>query len=263
ANNPASEAVRTGRPVSISDVPTIETVYPSLRDEVPERRSILCLPLGSGSPVGVIGLTFEDNWLPGPSEQEFLSAFGEACAQAIRRVRSAADAAERASRLAFLANASAELASSLDYRVTLGKVADLIVPDLADWCGVAVLDAGTLVTLAVAHVDPAKVEWAWELQARYPVDMSAPTGAPNVVRTGRSELYTEITDEMLVAAAVDEEHLRLARELNMRSVLIVPLAGHERTLGAMTLIRTESDRPFNPADVALVEDLGRRAGTAV
>jgi hypothetical protein len=118
-------------------------------------------------------------------------------------------------------------------------------------------------TLAVAHADPAKVAWAWELQQRYPPNPDAPTGAPNVIRTGVTELYEEISDEMLVAGAVDEEHLRLSRELRLRSAIVVPLKVQNRTLGAITLIRAESDRSYGPADVAVAEDLGRRAAMAI
>jgi GAF domain-containing protein len=263
-DNPASEALRQARPVSMAEVPVIEQRYPALVGQVPAGRSIVCLPLGAGAaPVGVLGVTFEDAWLPGPGELAFLTTFAEACGQAIRRVRASFEAAERARQLTFLAQASAELGSSLDYRSTLAKVASLVVPDLADWCAVDVLEAGELTTLAVAHVDPAKVAWAWEMQRRYPPDRDAATGAPNVTRTGASELYEEITDEMLVAGARDEEHLRLSRGLHLRSAMVVPLAAHGRTMGAITLLRADSDRAYTKSDLAVAEDLGRRAGIAV
>jgi serine phosphatase RsbU (regulator of sigma subunit) len=263
-NNPASQAVRDARPVVISNVPKIEERYPSLQGQVPKGRSIVCLPLGAGSePIGVAGLTFEDGWVPGPGELDLLTAFAEACGQAIRRVRASAQAAERAWQLAFLADASAELASSLDYRSTLSKVATLVVPRLADWCAVDIVERDSLTTLAVAHVDPEKVAWAWDLQRRYPADPDAPTGAPNVVRTGVSELYETISDEMIVAGARDEEHLQLARDLQLRSALVVPLTVRGRTLGAITLIRAETEQLYGPSDLAVAEDLGRRAAAAI
>jgi serine phosphatase RsbU (regulator of sigma subunit) len=78
-----------------------------------------------------------------------------------------------------------------------------------------------------------------------------------------SELYPEITDEMLAASARDEEHLRLSRELNLRSALVVPLTARGRTLGAITLIRTDTGPRYDQSDLAFVEDLGRRAGVAI
>ncbi|MDT4975001.1 MAG: hypothetical protein QOG98_759 [Pseudonocardiales bacterium] len=264
AELPACEAVRSGQTVIAASRAEIERRYPALSGQLPEERSVLCLPLAVGAqPLGVIGLVFIGPWSPGPLELDFLRIFADTCAQAVLRVRAVDEAGVRATQLAFLADASAELASSLDYRSTLANVARLAVPRLADWCGVDTLQDGVLQTLAVAHVDPDKVAWARELQQRYPPNPNAETGAPNVVRTGVSELYAEITDEMLVAGAVDEEHLRLSRDLNLRSVLIVPLQARGRVLGAITLVRAETPQRYGPADLAVAEDLGRRAGVAI
>ncbi|MDQ2750585.1 MAG: SpoIIE family protein phosphatase [Actinomycetota bacterium] len=264
ANLPACEAVRTGQIVVASGRAELEDRYPLLSGQLPEERSLLCLPLAvSGNPIGVIGLVFAGPWVPNPRELVFLRIFADTCAQAVLRVRAVDEAALRATQLAFLADASAELASSLDYRSTLANVARLAVPRLADWCGVDIVQDGVLQTLAVAHVDPDKVAWARELQQRYPPDMNAHTGVPEVVRTGVSELYSEVTDAMLVAGAVDEEHLRLARDLNLRSVLIVALRARGRVLGAITLVRAETPQRYGPADLAIAEDLGRRAAVAI
>ena len=91
----------------------------------------------------------------------------------------------------------------------------------------------------------------------------APTGAPNVMRTGRSELYSHITDEMLVAAAIDAGHLEALRALDVRSALIVPMQAHGRTLGALTLIGAESGRHFSEEDLPVAEEIGRRAALAI
>jgi signal transduction histidine kinase/ActR/RegA family two-component response regulator len=170
--------------------------------------------------------------------------------------------AEEAQR--FLAEAGGAIASSLDYETTLASVARMAVPVLADWCSVDVLEEdGTLRRLAVAHVDPKKVEWAYELQERYPPDMSAEQGVPQVLRTGKSELYPEIPDEMLAAAAVDEEHLRIMREIGFTSAIIAPLVAQGRTLGAITFISAESGRRYGRDELALAENLAHRAGIAV
>lgn len=262
--NPASDAVRRGIPLVLSATDDIEARYPALAGTMPAGRSLVCLPLLAGSrALGVIGLTFDDNWTPGPRELDFLTTFADSCAQAIRRVRATEEALDKARQLAFLAGASAELASSLDYRQTLSNVARLSVPVLADWCAVAILHRDALTTLAVAHADPAKAAWAWELQDRYPPDPDASTGPPNVLRTGVSELYPEITDDMLAAGAHDEEHLQLSRELDLHSALVVPLSARGRTLGVITLVRAGSSRSYGPADLAVAEDLGRRAGIAI
>ena len=262
--NPASEALRTSRTMVLSALDDIETRYPVLSGWMPPGRSLVCLPLrASGESLGVIGLTFEHDWLPGPRELDLLSTFADSCAQAIRRVRAIDEARARAWQQQFLVAASLELARSLDYRETLSNVANLAVPDLADWCAVTLLRDGTLATVAVAHEDPAKVAWAWELQERYPADMNSPTGPANVIRTGSSELYPQITDDMLRAGARDAEHLRLSRDLALRSAILAPLTARGRTLGVLTLLRSESRVSFGPEELALAEDVARRAGIAI
>src|SRR5919199_1666621 len=140
----------------------------------------------------------------------------------------------------FLAEAGATLSSSLEYRTTLASVARLAVPRLADWCAVDIVEEdGSLERLAVEHEDPQKVQLARELQERYPPDPEASRGVRRVVRSGRSEFYPDITDEMLVAAARDAQHLRLMREIGFVSAIIVPLVARGRTLGAITLVSAE------------------------
>lgn len=163
----------------------------------------------------------------------------------------------------FLSEASAVLASSLDYRGTLSDVARLAVPQLADWCAVDVLEDESLNRVAVAHQNPEKMRWAHELQERCPSDPNAPRGVAAVARTGRSEFYPEIPDEMLESAAQDAEHLRIMREVGFTSVIIVPLVARGRTLGAITLVSAESGRRYGEADLGLAEELARRAALAV
>jgi signal transduction histidine kinase len=165
----------------------------------------------------------------------------------------------------YLARASDVLGSSLDYETTLRELAQVIVPDLADWCAVDILseDGVAHQQLAVAHIDPAKVQWVAELNRRYPPNPNAPTGVPEVLRTGKPELYPEIPKELLAAGAVDEEHLRLSLALGLRSAMIVPLQLHGRTLGALTFVSAESGRRYSEADLSLAMELGRRAGMAV
>jgi PAS domain S-box-containing protein len=178
------------------------------------------------------------------------------------RLRAAAEAAERQAKL--LAEASTLLASSLDYETTLAQVAGLAVPDLADWCAVDVLgEEKSIIRLAVAHADSAKIEWANELQRRYPPDPNDTRGVPGVLRMGKSELYPEIPDEMLVASARDQEHLRIMREIGFTSAMVVPLSVRGKTFGALTFVTAESRRRYEAADLAFAEDLGRRAAVAI
>jgi PAS domain S-box-containing protein len=166
--------------------------------------------------------------------------------------------------LRFIVEASGILSESLDYESTLSAVARLSVPRLADWCAVDMLEQGqTFRRLAVAHTDPAKIELAMELERRHPTDMNALHGLPAVLRTGKPEILTEITDTMLMSAARDDEHLRFMRALGLVSYMIVPLIARGRTLGAITFVTAESGRHYTEADLSFAEDLARRAALAV
>ena len=164
----------------------------------------------------------------------------------------------------YLSRASEVLASSLDYETTLDQLARLVVPELADWCGVDIVDAhGMPRQVAVAHVDPEKVAWAREMNRRYSPRPNNPTGVPNVIRTGRPELYSDVTDEMLAAGAVDADHLRLSRQVGIRSAIVVPLVGSDRPIGALTLVSAESGRRYTDRDLPLATEIARRAAVAV
>src|SRR6266508_5541856 len=169
--------------------------------------------------------------------------------------------AEEAQR--FLVEAGAALAASLDYRNTLAAVAKLAVPRIADWARVDVIEDGRLRTLAVEHVDANKVELGLELGRRYPESPDAQQGPPHVLRTGKSELASEISEERLAELATDDFHLGLVRELGFQSYMCVPLAVHGRVLGVISFVSAESGRRYGREDLALAEDLSRRAGTAV
>jgi signal transduction histidine kinase len=178
------------------------------------------------------------------------------------RAEEALRAGER--RAAFLAEASRVLATSLDYEETLRNVARLAVPELADWCAVDLLAPdGSLVRVAVEHPDPARVQLAHELQSRYPTDPDAPYGAAQAVRTGESQLVPVIPDGLLESVAVDAEHLAMIRGLALHSFIVVPVTTADARLGALTLVYAESARVYTEADLAVLEDLGRRAGTAI
>ena len=164
----------------------------------------------------------------------------------------------------FLSAVNLELTRTLDYRETLRRVAQLAVPTLADWCVVDVLgEEGDLQRLAVAHVDPSKIELAGTVQERYPPDPAAAQGVYAVIRTGSPQLVPVITDTQLEAAARDADHLRMLRALQLHAAITVPMLARGRTLGAITLVAAESARRYGPEDLALAEDLALRAALAV
>src|SRR3954447_10612706 len=265
---PRGIALRTGNPLIVRSLAELGSRFPALATIYPrnaEDRTLLVAPLvAADHALGVISLTFHGQGAFDEQTQlAFLTTLADVTAQALERAAIAASAATASERLAFLAEASVLLSSSLDYRAVLEAVAGLIVPRLADWCAIQLLEDDTLNTVALTHVDPEKVAWAQGVSARYPEDMSSPTGAPNVIRTGRSELYPFIPPELIEAGAVDAEHLALINEFGLSSALVVPLVARSGIIGAVTLIYAESGRRYDETDVAFAEDVARRAALAV
>ncbi len=164
----------------------------------------------------------------------------------------------------FMAHASDTLMSSLDYEETLRNVAWLAVPEIADWCAVELVDdRGARHQIAVAHRDPAKLTLAKRLRQFEPAELQADRGVGRVLRTGVSEIYQDIPDEVLVQAAVDQEHLSLLRSVGFRSVVLAPLMVGGRALGVMTLVNAESMRRFDDDDREFAEQVAARAAIAV
>ncbi|HEV2132537.1 MAG TPA: ATP-binding protein, partial [Longimicrobiaceae bacterium] len=170
--------------------------------------------------------------------------------------------AEEAQRL--LAEAGMVLASSLDYRKTLQSIARLVVPTLADHCLVDLADEdGQVERVEVAFARPPKRSIAERIRQYYEPGLHSPEAAARVLRVRESVLFPELSDAQLAQYARDAEHLDLLRELGIRSVMAVPLIVRGRILGAITLTAAESGRRFGPQDLALAEEIARRAALAV
>ena len=165
---------------------------------------------------------------------------------------------------AILADAGRILGSSLDSSATLRQIADLIVPAVADWCAIDLLDAdGRLVPLALAHRDPQRARLVEELRTRYPADPDAPVGAYSVARTGQAALIPVIDEERLAATARDQEQIDLLHDLQLRSWMCAPMTVAGKVLGTIGFAAAESGRYFEARDVAFAIDLAARAGAAI
>jgi serine phosphatase RsbU (regulator of sigma subunit) len=179
------------------------------------------------------------------------------------RDRAAREARRGAERLELLAQTGDLFAAPTDAEATLRDLADLIVPRLADWFSVDLLEDGEIRNALVVHPDPAKVELARALQRRFPSDPDAPTGTPHVIRTSTSELTGSITDDMLRALIPDPELLTTIRGLGLRCAMTVPLTARGRTFGALTLIGAESHERYGTEDLRLAEEIADRVALAI
>src|SRR2546428_11022384 len=179
----------------------------------------------------------------------------------LQRARRRAEVAAR--RSAFLAEAGGVLASSLDSGPPLQPLARRVVPFLADWCSVDVMEEdGSVRRIALVHENPAKADIA-RPAAVYPPDPEGRHPRTRVLRTGHPVLIEEVTDEGLAQIGIDDEHRRTLQALGYRSAMIVALAARGRILGALTLATAESGRRYGQADLEFAEALARPAGAAV
>jgi PAS domain S-box-containing protein len=179
------------------------------------------------------------------------------CADVTERKR-----AEEAS--AFLADASRVLATTLAPDEIIENVARLVVPRLADWCIVQVRDAeGHLYPVEIAHREAGKTAVMRDLMRQYPGRPHDLGSAASVVNSGRSILIPRFPDAGLHARAEDDEHLRVLRSMQLRSVIAVPLQARGRTLGVLTLMSAESERVLGDADLRFAEDIASWAALAI
>jgi PAS domain S-box-containing protein len=167
-------------------------------------------------------------------------------------------------RLAFLTKASNKLASSLDYSEILNNLANMVTPEIADWCAIdEVEEDGTIRRIMVTHVDPEKISSAYELQQKYPSNPDVPLGIHEVIRTLTPELYPYIPDEQLESLAHSKEYLRLMQKVGIRSAIILPLMSRNKIYGVLTLVLSDSGRLFDEGDLEFAKELARRATLAI
>jgi signal transduction histidine kinase len=231
------------------------------------------IPVSSPGPWGQLIIQRTRNL--GPDERDFLRAVANIVGTVIARHRSEMllrEAEERTARergrleqvlrrMAFLADASTSLSTSLDYRHTLRRLAETLVDAMADVCVIDVIQAdGTLGRQEVAAGDAGTLQLARRMQAFAPRD-EGPIG--DALRSGHSSLVAEVTPSWRDGLATTEEHRRVLQQLDPHSMLFVPLRVRERPLGIITIASLDPDRRYDERDQAFAEELARRAAYAV
>lgn len=189
----------------------------------------------------------------------------EAEAERVRLLEErAAERTKREDDQRFLIEIASILNGSLDYNTTLANLAQLSVPYLADACIVDIQEAdGSIIPVALAHIDPAQIELAREIRRRYPLDPAGSSGTPAVLRRGEPLLMPVIPADVPRTNARSAEHLELLQALGLRSIIHVPLRSRGQSLGVITFAMTTSSRVYGPADLALAEEVAAQAGMAV
>ncbi len=280
---PATEALRRGEMVAIDQVGAHLERFPGLADRYPPGMSLLVAPLLVGDHrLGVLRLGFrQDRHIDRRTQESFLAALADACAQALERAAATAKAEETARHLALLAAASAVLSNGLDTLDPLTEVVELLVPHLADWCvvelssdavlrPVAVAGPARLVTDARRVLQPVVIDprpdrqldrWLRRTGGVLLGDVAGAAHTPPAAATSLGPAAPTRPQ------AVPERYLRLLRQ-HAASALAVPLTGRTGTIGTVLLGRhgPADGRParrYGSADLTLAEDLARRIALAV
>jgi PAS domain S-box-containing protein len=165
----------------------------------------------------------------------------------------------------FLAHASKELSSTLDFKKMLSKITSLCVPGLADWCSIDLYDEETrsIDQVSIAHTDAKKLSMVKEYRRMYPTKLDAPTGVPAVIRSGKPESYPVITMEMIEAAVTDKKSLDFMRRLNLHSIAIEPLQINGKVRGTISFASSDSGRYYDEQDLLTMNELAARVSLAM
>ena len=181
----------------------------------------------------------------------------------VREQLARAEAVEARRRLALLAAAGPALSASLDYEKTLEGITRLLVPELADWCLLDIVeDNGSLNQLAAAHAEEEKEDLLRMLREHRQFREGDPGSTAEVLRTGQSVLLPDLPYPTFYERALEGEHLEIILRLGPRSLMCVPLVARGRTIGVITLVSSKPDRPYGEEDLLLVEDLAYRCALA-
>jgi PAS domain S-box-containing protein len=271
---PIADAARSRRPLWFETERQLRDGYPLL-GTFPDYRfdgSMAVLPLTVEERlVGAMWLRFVEPRAFALEDRSFIIALAQQCAQALDRARlfeaervarTEAEGAER--QLALLAAVSEVLGSSPQYERNVERAARLVVAEMPAWCGVDLLDeTGVLRQVALVHPDPAKELLARSLRERLPVDLQVPSPVADVFATGRSVLIPELDVETIATLATTPETLAAVRGGQGHSLMLAPLMSGERPHGVLSIISSDPARRFGERDLAFLEDLARRVGSAV
>ncbi|MEO7367579.1 MAG: PAS domain-containing protein [Gemmatimonadaceae bacterium] len=172
--------------------------------------------------------------------------------------------AEASQRAKFLSDGTDDLYATMDYELRLAELARYVVPTMADWCAVDIMqDDGSFKRVTVVHPDPAKIEMALELEKEYPEDTTQPSSRTQVLASGVPAFFPSISRELIDAGAKDARHAELIHSLGLRSFITIPLIARGNKLGTLTVVMAESGRNYNEKDLELMTELGRRSAVAI
>ncbi|MEI4274002.1 SpoIIE family protein phosphatase [Klenkia sp. LSe6-5] len=163
-------------------------------------------------------------------------------------------------RLAVLARVGAEVAGSPDAVQSMGRIPRLLVPVLADWAVVTVLeDDGRPVDVGCWHADP---ELRPSLTRYSELRLGELPATAPLIRSMHTQEPTPVTAEEVYDSLLPGEARDLQRRLATGPGFYLPLLGRGRTLGVITLWWSAGRSP-DPDDLAAAREAADRIGLAL
>jgi PAS domain S-box-containing protein len=271
---PTQYAAMHGRRVLLASVEEMLARFPATREgiDVLGVQAVAALPLRiEGRVLGSFLTIWHTEHAFASDDVEVLEALAAQIALTVSRLQADAERAhavaamaEANQRLQLLAEAGRVLSGTLEIDQQVEQLAELVVPELGDWCWLVVTDElGRLHELACAHRDPSR-QAELEVYVRSMVAvMTDQAGARVVTATGRPLVMPAIAWEQ-VEQALPEPGVReaLAR-LGAASGTVVPLVARGQVMGALGLFNREDRGPLTQAQVDTAVEIGRRAGLAL
>ncbi|HEY3667558.1 MAG TPA: PAS domain-containing protein, partial [Polyangiaceae bacterium] len=240
------------------------------------RSAVIAPLLVRGKPIGALSLMATDRNLS-DDDLWFVTQLGHSAAAAIDnarlfeserrariRVTKLLESERRSNtRLRSLAQVGETLAQPLELDETLRAIAQLMVPALADWCVIDLLEGRAIRRVATVHQDPAKVLHARRISGRYQPALGDNSAIARVIAGGKAHFYPALDPEQLERAARDDDELKLLRGEGLVSTIIVPLTTSGECIGALSLTTSDSGRVYDETDADFAAELGRRVGIAI
>lgn len=266
----AARALAAREPLAVDDV----ALEPEVASPMLVRfgvSSTLAAPVVASGPAGrsfgVLSAHSRRQRVFGADEASFLQAAANVIGTAVVRVRAEQRVRRTLEVEHFLAEASRQLALSIDWHETLSRVAKLAVPFLGDWSLVVIVGPdGTPRNVAAEAADPARADVVHELLDRYPIVLDAAHGVGRILRTGAAELIPDTGSDVFVQGdAGDASAVRrdILQRVGLRSYIGAPLAVGDRILGAIAFGISSGTRRYQPEDLATAEALAQRCAAAL